>query len=292
MKTPVLYATAVLIWGSTWLAIEYQFGVVPTEVSIFYRYLLAAAVLFGWCLARRIPMRFDLKAHSRFALLGLLLFTLNYVLTYQGQKFITSALMSIAFSTMVWMNIINLRLFFGEKSDWSVLVGATLGIVGITLMFAPAVAEVTLEDATIKGALLGVTATYIASLGNMAAHLSQRERLPVLQSNAWGMAYGALFNGIIALLLGRTFNFDPSFSYISSLLYLAVFGSVIAFGAYLTLLGRIGAVKAGYMTLLSPLVAIALSTLFEDMRFSKVMAAGVAMVLTGNFFVLRRRAQA
>lgn len=291
LSTPVLYVTAVLIWGSTWLAIEYQFGVVPPEVSIFYRYVLASLILFSWCLARNIPMRFGLKAHSRFALLGLLLFTLNYVLTYHGQRYITSALMSIAFSTMVWMNIVNLRLFFGEKSGWSVLVGATLGIVGMTLMFAPAVEHVTLQDATVTGALLGVTATYIASLGNMTAHLSQKEKLPVLQSNAWGMTYGAAFNGIIALAMGREFTFDASLSYVVSLTYLSLFGSVIAFGAYLTLIGRIGAVRAGYMTILSPVVAIVLSALFEDMQFSVIMVAGMAMVLAGNYFVLRKRAQ-
>ncbi|MEM7082343.1 MAG: EamA family transporter [Pseudomonadota bacterium] len=289
MNTASLYLTAVIIWGSTWLAIEYQLGVVPPEVSVFYRYLIAAAVLFGWCLFRQIPMRFDLKAHSRFALLGLMLFSLNYLLTYQGQRFITSALMSIAFSTMVWLNIINLRLFFKERTGWPVVVGATLGILGMTLMFAPAVQHLTLEDDTIIGALLGLTATYLASLGNMAAQLAQREQLPIVQSNAWGMAYGALFNGLIAWVLGREFVFDPSAQYVSSLIYLAVFGSVIAFGAYLTLLGRIGAARAGYITILSPLVAIVLSVLFEDLEITGVMLAGMMMVLAGNYYVLSKR---
>ncbi|MFK8031008.1 MAG: DMT family transporter [Gammaproteobacteria bacterium] len=289
MSTTGLYAIAVLIWGSTWLAIEYQLGVVPAEVSVFYRYVLAALVLFSWCVFKRIPLRFNLNAHTRFALLGLLMFSLNYLLTYQGQRFLTSALMSIAFSTMVWLNIINMRLFFGEKAGWPVLVGATLGIVGMTLMFAPAVQEITLEDDTVIGALLGVAATYLASLGNMASQLAHREKLPVMQSTAWGMAYGALFNGLIAFALGREFIFDPSPLYVGSLIYLALFGSVIAFVAYLTLLGRIGPAKAGYSTILSPLVALLLSALFEDMQFSWVMLVGMAMVLAGNYFVLSKR---
>ncbi len=292
MNTAALYLTAVLIWGSTWLGIEYQLGVVPPEVSVFYRYAFAAAILFAWCIFRRIPMRFNLKAHSRFALLGLMLFGLNYLLTYQGQRYITSALMAIAFSTMVWLNIVNLRLFFGERTGWPVLVGATLGIVGMVLMFAPAVKELTFEDATVIGALLGITATYIASLGNMAAQLAQREKLPIVQSNAWGMAYGALFNGLIALALGREFTFELSTTYVGSLIYLSLFGSVIAFGAYLTLLGRIGAAKAAYITILSPLVAMLLSAIFEDMQFTWVMLAGITLVLTGNYFVLQRQAKA
>ncbi len=285
-----LYLTCVLIWGSTWLGIEYQLGVVPAEVSVFYRYALAAVILLAWCLVKRIPMRFSPRAHIRFALLGLLMFSVNYVLTYQGQRFITSALMSIAFSTMVWLNIINMRLFFNEKTGWPVLVGATLGIIGMTLMFSPAVKELTLEDATVIGALLGIAATYIASLGNMAAELANREKLPVLQSNTWGMVYGAAFNGLIALALGREFSFEPTVGYVRSLVYLALFGSAIAFGAYLTLIGRIGPAKASYITILSPLVAIGLSFLFEDMRFSWVMIAGIVMVLAGNYFVLSRRA--
>ncbi len=285
-----LYLTCVLIWGSTWLGIEYQLGVVPAEVSVFYRYALAAVILLAWCLIKRIPMRFSPRAHIRFALLGLLMFSVNYVLTYQGQRFITSALMSIAFSTMVWLNIINMRLFFNEKTGWPVLVGATLGIIGMTLMFSPAVKELTLEDATVIGALLGIAATYIASLGNMAAELANREKLPVLQSNTWGMVYGAAFNGLIALALGREFSFEPTVGYVGSLVYLALFGSAIAFGAYLTLIGRIGPAKASYITILSPLVAIGLSFLFEDMRFSWVMIAGIVMVLAGNYFVLSRRA--
>ncbi len=288
--TAGLYLTCVLIWGSTWLGIEYQLGVVPAEVSVFYRYALAAVILLAWCLVKRIPMRFSPRAHIRFALLGLLMFSVNYVLTYQGQRFITSALMSIAFSTMVWLNIINMRLFFNEKTGWPVLVGATLGIIGMTLMFSPAVKELTLEDATVLGALLGIAATYIASLGNMAAELANREKLPVLQSNTWGMVYGAAFNGLIALALGREFSFEPTVGYVGSLVYLALFGSAIAFGAYLTLIGRIGPAKASYITILSPLVAIGLSFLFEDMRFSWVMIAGIVMVLAGNYFVLSRRA--
>jgi drug/metabolite transporter (DMT)-like permease len=219
-----------------------------------------------------------------------MLFSLNYLLTYQGQRYITSALMAIAFSTMVWLNIVNLRIFFGERTGWPVLVGASLGVVGMVLMFAPAVKKLTFADATVIGAILGVTATYIASLGNMAAQLAQREKLPIVQSNAWGMAYGAVFNGLIALFLGREFTFELSATYIGSLIYLSVFGSVIAFGAYLTLLGRIGAARAGYITILSPLVAMLLSVIFEDMQFTPVMLAGIALVLTGNYFVLKRRA--
>lgn len=288
MNNLSLYCVTVLIWGSTWLAIKFQLGVVSPEVSVFYRYALAALLLFGWTWFRRLPMRFGLSAHGKFALLGILMFCFNYIMAYHAQRFVTSALIAIAFSTLVWMNIINARLFFGERAGPAVLIGGALGVLGIGLMFWPSVATLTLADATVTGALLGLAGTYSASLGNMVSLASQREKLPILQSNAWGMLYGAAFTAIIALVEGRAFVFDPSLRYVASLLYLTIFGSILAFGAYLQLLGRIGAHRAGYVTVMFPIVAIILSILFEGMRIDGVAALGMAIALLGNVFVLRR----
>ena len=82
MNNTLLYAITVLIWGSTWLAIEFQLGVVAPEVSVTYRYLLAAALLFVWCLTQKKSLRFDLKSHLFFLGLGLLLFCINYIAAY------------------------------------------------------------------------------------------------------------------------------------------------------------------------------------------------------------------
>lgn len=292
MNNASLYIVTVLIWGSTWLAIEFQLGVVPAEVSVFYRYALAAAILFAWCAVKRLRLRFSWRAHGQFALLGLLMFSINYLFAYHGQRYLDSALMAVAFSTLVWMNIINSRIFFGARTGRTVLIGAALGIIGMGLMFAPAIGEASLSDATLIGALMGVAGTYSASLGNMAAQKAQHMQLPIVQSNAWGMAYGAMINGIIALAAGSEFVYEPTLEYTASLIYLALFGSVIAFGAYLTLLGRIGASRAGYITILFPLVAILLSVLFEDLKLTPVMLSGMALVLIGNYLVMRRTAQA
>ncbi len=112
MTNRMLYVATVLIWGSTWIAIEHQLGVVAPVVSVFFRYVLAAALLLGWCASRGVNLRFDRQSHFRFLLLGALLFSFNYVLTYQAQIHITSALTAIVFSTMLWMNLLNARLFF------------------------------------------------------------------------------------------------------------------------------------------------------------------------------------
>ncbi len=284
-----LYALTVLIWGSTWFAIEFQLGAVAPEVSLVYRYGLASLLLFGWCAFRGLPLRFSPREHTRFALLGLLLFGVNYVIAYRAQLYITSALTAIAFSTIVWMNIVNARLFFGVRAGTRVLVGAALGIAGITTLFAPQIDSLSFDDAVFIGSVLAALGALVASFGNMASQASQRAGLPVLQSNAWGMFYGAALTALIAVGNGQTFTFDASLAYVSSLVYLTVFGSIVAFGAYLTLLGRIGAHKAGYAMVMFPVVALLLSMLFEGLELTAAIVVGTLLVLAGNLFVLSSR---
>lgn len=286
MSNLFLYVVTVLVWGSTWIGIEYQLGVVAPEVSVFYRYTLAAAILFAWCLARGLRLNFPLQAHARFVLLGVLLFGLNYILTYHAQEYISSALTAIAFSTMLWMNMLNARIFFGIRSGLRVFAGSLLGIAGVITLFLPQVGALSLSDSTFYGAFLCVSAAFIASLGNMASQAAQHVRLPIIQSNAWGMLYGAVLTGGIAWRQGLEFNFDTSTGYVVSLAYLAVFGSIVAFGAYLTLLGRIGAHRAGYAMVMFPVVAVVISVLFEGLRLDWNIAIGVVLVLAGNLLIL------
>ncbi len=292
MSNAALYLLTVAIWGSTWLAIEFQLGVVAPEVSVFYRYLLAAALLFAWCVLRGRRLRFPPAAHLRFLLLGLTMFCLNYVLAYRAQVHVTSALAAIAFSTMLWMNMVNARLFFGVRSEARAIVGSLLGVAGIAAIFLPEVEQLAWSDATLFGCLLALLGALSASLGNMVSQDAQRRRLPIVESNAWGMAYGAALTGSLALLGGREFTIDYSPGYLLSLAYLSVFGSIVAFGAYLTLLGRIGAHKAGYAVVLFPVVAVALSVAFEGLALTPGLVGGVVLVLAGNVFVLRGRGRA
>ena len=290
MSNALLYAITVLVWGSTWLAIEFQLGVVAPEVSIVYRYAGASLLLFVWSRVRGLRLAFGLWAHARFLLLGMLLFGLNYILAYRAQLHISSALTAIAFSTILWMNIVNARLFFGVRAGRRVLFGALLGVAGIFTLFAPQISAMALSDTVFYGSMLAVFGALIASLGNMVSQASQKAGLPVIQSNAWGMLYGTIVTGLVAVFQGHDFVFDWSAGYVGSLLYLTVFGSIVAFGAYLTLLGRIGAHKAGYAMVMFPVVALILSALFEDLAIDAPIIVGTLLVLAGNLFVLNTRA--
>jgi len=218
--------------------------------------------------------------------MGLLMFCLNYILAYRAQIYITSALSAIAFSAMLWMNIINSRLFFGARVGGRIYFGAMLGIAGIVVLFGPQVQEVSLSDGVFFGSMLAVLGALMASFGNMASQAAQKAKLPVVQSNAWSMLYGGLMTLTVAILQGRQFTFDPSAGYIVSLAYLTIFGSVIAFGAYLTLLGRIGAHRAGYASVMFPVVALILSMFFEGLALDLPIVSGFVLVLTGNMLVM------
>ena len=211
------------------------------------------------------------------------------MLAYRAQIYITSALTAIAFSAIVWMNILNARLFFGVRAQLRTLVGSALGIAGIVILFAPLVEDVSFTDSVFFGSVLAVLGAITASFGNMASQGAQKRGMPVVQSNAWGMFYGAVLTGVWSLLAGHPFVFDGSAGYVISLAYLSIFGSIVAFGAYLTLLGRIGAHKAGYAMVMFPVVALILSMLFEGLHLSLSIVIGTLLVLAGNVFVLETR---
>lgn len=288
MQNYLLYAITVAIWGSTWLAIKFQLGVVAPEASIAYRFALAAAILMVYVYLRKLPMKFSLQDHGFFALLGLLLFSLNYILVYLAEQTITSGLVSTIFSMIIVLNVIFGALFLKNPIRPRVVGGAALGLIGLGIIFWPEFLAFDLTNGKTLGILMCLGGTVSASLGNIVSARNQRAGLPVIQANAFGMTYGAIFMFFLALLRGVDFNFDPSFSYISSMLFLAIFGSVVAFGTYLTLLGRIGADRAAYVTVLFPIIALLLSTFFEDLSWNLSGLLGVFLVLGGNAVVLQK----
>ena len=283
----LLFAISSLIWGSTWLAIKFQLGNVVPEVSVVYRFALAAALLGAWCALTRRPLRFSARAHTFIALQGVLLFGLNYVGVYWAERYAASGLVAVLFSTIVFMNPVGARLVFGGALTLRTLVAAALGLAGVALLFMPELTQARYGGSVALAIALGLGATAIATGGNLAAMRNQRAGIPVLSGAAWGMAYGASVAAIVAALRGAPWTIDLRAPYVASLLYLAIFGSVIAFGAYLTLLKEIGPASASYVGVTTPVVAMALSTLFEDYRWTPLAAFGVVLAIAGNWLALK-----
>ncbi len=284
----VLYLLVVLIWGTTWIAIVLQQGPVAVPVSIFWRFALASAVLWFILLSLKRLRPLALKDHVFCLLQGCCVFGFNFYCFYTASHYISSGLESVIFSMAVWLNALNGRLFFGQKISVNLGLSAALGGMGIVALFWHDLLGAQRSTELLSGIGLCLLGTYGFSLGNMISHRHQRAGLDILSTNGWAMLYGTLVMGGMAWLRGESFMPELSVSYLGALVYLAVFGSVIAFGAYFTLVGRIGASQAAYSTLLFPLVALGVSTLFEGYVWHLNAVLGLLLILLGNWVMFAR----
>ncbi len=283
-----LYLASVLIWGSTWYAIKFQLGVVEAEVSLLYRFALAAIILLAFCALTRRSLKYSPRQHGFIALQGLFLFSSNYLVFYWATGLLTSGIVALMFSTVILMNIVNGAIFMRALVSRRVILGACFGIAGIASIFWAELSMVENNADTWQGLWMCLLATYFASIGNIISARNQKNGIPVIQTNAWGMGYGALVMAVYAIFSGASFNYDPGLGYSVSLIYLALFGSILAFGSYLTLVGRIGADKAAYAAVLFPVIALGISTIFENYQWSLRAVFGFALVLLGNYIVLTK----
>ncbi|PSJ46489.1 EamA family transporter [Zobellella endophytica] len=285
----VLYSLTVLIWGTTWIAITFQLGEVPVPQSVFYRFALAALVLLLVLRLTGRLRRIGLQDHLFCALQGLCVFCLNFYLFYTATGYITSGLNSVVFSMSVLFNAVNGVIFFRQPLTRRLVLAAALGLAGMLCLFWPDIRGQSLNGTVLLGLGCSLLGTYGFSLGNMLSLRHQRRGLDVWSTNAYAMGYGALLMLLIALTGGEPLVLDTSPGYLGALLYLAIVGSVVGFGVYFALVGRIGAGQAAYATLLFPLVALAISTLFEGYRWTPPALLGLALILVGNGVMFYRR---
>ena len=289
MLNVLLYASASLIWGSTWLAIKLQLDQVPPVLSVAYRFCLASAILLIYCRWTGRRLRFSVRDHGFMALQGATLFGLGYCCSYLATVYMTSGLVAVVFSTILLWNILNLRVFMGQPVAWRACGGGALGFAGICLVFWEDLSAFSATRGLI-GLAIAVAGAYLASIGNVVGSRNAKMGVPVTQANAFGMGYGGLLTLLIHFALGGVLTMDWSLGYLGPVIYLTLFGSIAAFGCYMLLIGRIGAEYAGYVTLLMPIIALALSTFFEGYQWTSRASLGVVLVLFGNLVILTPRA--
>lgn len=288
LNAPILFLIPALIWGSTFFVIKFQLGVVDPTWSVSYRFILAGCLLLAFAKIRGLNLNFSTKQHLRIFQQGILLFGFNYWFVYIAEQQLVSALVAVAFSTIIFLNILFGTLILGKRSEKKVYLGAFLGISGTILLFRQELMNIELENLPIFHLIICFTSVVIASLGNITSAFNQSHKLPVMQTNAFGMLYGGITIGLIALFTGVEMSFDMGFNYVGSLVYLALFGSIFAFGGYLTLIGKIGADKASYVLVVIPVIAVTLSVIFEGYEFGWQVIAGMTLILGGNVLVLRK----
>ena len=281
------FAACVAIWSTTWIAITFQLGTVPPEMSVAYRFLLASLLLFAWCAIRGLPLRFSAREHGWLALFGLGSFGVGYVFVYYAEQHVVSGLVAVGYSASPLLGMLGMRFFFGTPMTRRVAVASVLGIAGIIIVFYPELARLQGSRETAKGALFTTISVLIATGGSMVAYRNQRAGVPLWQGMAWGMFYGAMSALAIGLASGKPPSFLATSAYVLSLAYLAILGSIIAFASYLTLLKRLGAARAGYIGVMVPILALLLSAAFEGFRFHALTWVGIGVSVAGNVLILR-----
>lgn len=284
----LLYCLVVVIWGTTWIAIYLQQGPVAAPVSIFWRFAVATALMMLIMQIRGKLRTLSLRDHLFCLLQGSCVFCFNFWCFYTAAAWINTGLESVIFSMAVLFNAVNSFFFFGQKPPLRFYCAAVLGLTGIVTLFWQDLMNSGFSGSLLLGIGLSALGTFGFSLGNMISLRHQKKGLEVMTTNSWAMLYGTLLIATIALLRGDNFTPQWTFSYIGALLYLAVFGSVIAFGAYFTLVGRIGASNAAYSTLLFPLVALSFSTVYEGYSWQVNAVAGLLLILVGNLVMFAR----
>ncbi|WP_426264469.1 DMT family transporter [Sphingomonas sp. PWP1-2] len=284
------FGIVTLIWGSTWLVIRGQLGVVPASWSVTYRFLVAGVVMCSYALIRRESLRLDARGLRFAAVLGLAQFCLNFNFVYRAEMHITSGLVAVVFALMLLPNAVFGRIFLGQQLGRQLIIGMAVAMAGVTLLF---VREIRIDPHGPIEALTGIGFTLLAIFSASSANVMQGTQTarayPMIPMLGVAMLLGATFDGAFAWVTTGPPVIELTFAYLAATLYLGVFASAIAFPLYFGVLRVIGPAKAAYSGVLVPVIAMCLSTLFEGYRWSLLAGAGAALVIGGLVIALRAR---
>ena len=286
-----LFLFVVFCWSPTWYVIKFQLGIVDPILSVAYRFFIAALILFFFTIITKRKMSFRLEDHFWFFLLGINLFSLNYILFYIANLYLISGIVAVCFSALIFMNILNERIFFQIKATYKTYLASMIGLLGLFVIFNKEIIGFTYSNKIHYGILLGIIATYFASLGNIISLRNSKNNLPIISTLSYAMLYGSIFTFIISVILNKEIIFDISFSYITSLLFLSFVGSVLGFTLYLKLIERIGAGRAGYIGAILPVVALIISTYFENLVWNQSIILGLFLLILGAVLVIHQKQQ-
>ena len=289
MKNSILFITTLFCWSPTWYLIKFQLGYVDPLVSVFYRFIFASLIIFLFLIIKKKNLIFSFNMHIWFLFFGTCLYSVNYLFFYMSNTYLVSAFPAIVFSTVVIMNIIGEWFYFKKKPSIKTLVGAMIGMIGILIIFNDEILSFNLNNGTHIGLLLALFGTFCASSGNMVHQRNLNNKFPLIETIAFSMLYGSLVTLLIVKLSNIKLLFDFSFSYIASLIYLSVFGSIFAFIFYLKLLEKIGPGRAGYVGVVMPVIALIISTIFESLNWQLDLIIGLPILLIGAHLVVNQK---
>lgn len=290
LEVLVPFILVTLIWGSTWLVIRDQLTVVPPSWSVCYRFLVAGVVMLGWAAVRGDGLRLDRRGVLFAACLGLAQFVLNFNLVYRAELYITSGVVAVVYALLLVPNAILARLFLGQKMGPQLITGSVVAMGGVALLFLH---EARLIAAGTGQAMMGIGAALLGVLACSTANVMQATKTakayPMSTALGWAMLIGAGIDAAFAWSTVGAPVIEMRWGYLAGILYLGVLGSALTFSIYYRLIRVIGPAKAAYTSVLIPVIAMLLSTIFEGYRWSPLAGAGAVLVMAGLVIALRAR---
>ena len=284
------FGIVTLIWGSTWLVIRDQLAVVPPSWSVTYRFAVAGVAMVIWAVIRRDSFRLGARGYGFAAAIAISQFCFNFNFVYRAEKYITSGLVAVIFALLLVPNAAFARVFLGQRMGRQLLVGSAVAMAGVALLFLH---EARSDPHGVSASLSGIAWTLAAVLSASSANVLQAtdtaKRYPMGSTLAIAMVMGALLDGAVAWLLTGPPMIEPRFGYIAGVVYLGLFASAIAFPLYFNVIRVIGPAKAAYSSVIVPVIAMLLSTLFEGYRWSLLAGAGAVLAGVGLIIALRAR---
>ncbi len=284
------FVVATIIWGTTWIVIRDQLGTVPPTWSVAYRFAAGAVAMFIYAALTKSPFRIGRQGHIFAAIFGFAQFVLNFNFVYRAEGFITSGLVAVLFAMLLVPNALLGRAFLKQPLSGQFLAGSLVAVVGVGMLIAQ---EIRADSASAGATILGVIFTLLGVLSASAANIMQGtargKALPMASTLAWGMLWGTGMNAALALVLTGAPVVEWTAAYIGGVVYLGVFASAIAFTCYFSVIRDVGPARAAYSSVLTPILAMIISTVVEDYRWSWLAAAGGVVALAGLLIALSAR---
>jgi drug/metabolite transporter (DMT)-like permease len=288
LPTWQLFVIAVAIWSTTWHAIVYQLAHNTPEVGVTLRFALAGAAALAIAAWRGDRWRCTPREHALLAFQGVFLYSLAYLAVYHAEKHVPSGLVAVGYSASPLVNGIGAWMLWRTPIGARFLIGGALCIVGVALIFWPEFGQLAAGESATLGALYTVAAVLLSAVGSLAASRNGAHGLPFWAALGWGMLYGAAMCLIVVVALGQRVVWPAASAWWLSLAYLALAGSVIAFACFLTLQQRVGPGPASTIGVMTPVLALVVSALFEGFRPVLLTWLGAALAVMGNLLILGR----
>ncbi|WP_174280059.1 DMT family transporter [Sphingomonas bacterium] len=286
----VPFAVVTLIWGSTWIVIRDQLGVVPSSWSVTYRFTLAAVAMAGVALARDERFAVDRAGWAFAGAVGLLQFCGNFNLVYRAEHFITSGLVAVVFALLLVPNALLARVFLGQRPGRRLLIGSGIAMAGVVALF---VHEARVDPHGTRASLTGIgytlAAVACASGANVLQATDTARRYPMAATLAVAMGLGALTDGALAWVTTGPPVVEHRLGYWLGIAYLGLAASALAFPLYYRVLRAIGPARAAYSSVIVPVIAMALSTGYEGYRWTPLTIGGAALAGVGLAVALSAR---